>query len=87
MNADAVDACALLRATLADRLDEPSLDWLGDTRPLAAEGIASLDLIAALAHLQRDAGLSLPDSFVIDARTSLISLAGALAASASPDAS
>jgi Phosphopantetheine attachment site len=87
MNTGAVDACALLRAKLADRLNESTLDWLQDTRPLAAEGIASLDLIAVLARLQRDAGLTLPDDFMIDARTSLVSLAAALAASASPDAS
>jgi hypothetical protein len=86
MSPDPARACVLLRAELAHRLAEPSLDWLEETRPLASAGIASLDLVAALAHLQRDAGLELPESFAIDARTSLSSLALALAASSPPDA-
>jgi hypothetical protein len=85
MSADRVRAASLLKARLADRLNEPRLDWLDETRSLAAEGIASLDLIAALACLQRDTGLYLPDSFVIDASTSFVSLVGALAASRRPD--
>lgn len=87
MKADPGHARALLRARLAERLDEPSLDWLEDERPLTAQGIASLDLIAALARVQREAGLGLPDTFAIDARTSLAALAGALAEGAPPDAS
>jgi hypothetical protein len=87
MKAQAGHVGMLLRASLAERLGEPSLDWIEERQPLAAQGIASLDLIAALAHVQRDAGLSLCESFVIDARTSLAALAGALAEGPPVDAS
>ncbi len=68
----------LLTAQLARRLEEPDVSWLDCTRSLAAQGIGSLDLIVALARLQRDAHLGLPEEFVIDADTSIMSVAAAL---------
>jgi aryl carrier-like protein len=78
MSAELACALALLRAALAERLQEPGLDWLDDERPLLAQGVGSLDLIAALAHLQREAGLGLSEHFPIDAETSLLAVAAAL---------
>jgi acyl carrier protein len=78
MSAAAGDAPALLRAGLAERLGESDLGWLDATAPLAGQGIDSLDLIAVLARLQRQAGLSLPEDFGIDAETTLDSVAAAL---------
>ncbi len=81
MSAELERPRVLLRSALAERLEEPGLDWLDDERPLLEQGVGSLDLIAALAHLQREAGLGLPEHFPIDAETSLLAVAAALRAS------
>lgn len=78
MSAQLERSRALLRSALAERLEEDDVDWLEDDRPLLAQGVGSLDLIAALARLQREAGLSLPEHFPIGAETSLLTVATAL---------
>jgi hypothetical protein len=86
MAADNTQVRDLLRRGLAHRLLEPDINWLEETLPLTAQGIGSLDLIAVLARIQRDAGLSLPEDFAIDADTSLLSVAVALKGLAPPSA-
>jgi hypothetical protein len=76
----AAGATALLRSTLAERLGEHSLEWIDEDAGLTGQGIGSLDLIAALARLQRRTGLVLPEDFGIDERTSLAAVAAALRA-------
>jgi hypothetical protein len=71
-------AIVALKRCLAERVDEADIGWLDERRPLAAQGIGSLDLIAALARLQRDLGFGLPEDFAIDRETSLAAVAGAL---------
>jgi hypothetical protein len=68
----------LLRACLAERLGQEDLDWLDMEGPLMGQGVGSLDLIAALARLQRATGLGLSDGFVVCETTSLASVARSL---------
>ena len=72
------DPGVLLRRLLAERLGEENLGWLDESAPLADQGVGSLDLIAALARLQRDAGLGIPGELRIDEGTTLASVAAAL---------
>lgn len=78
MGTTATRAGALLRACLAARLGQADLDWLDMERPLATQGVGSLDLIAALARLQRETGLGLSEGFAVSGRTSLASVARSL---------
>jgi len=72
------DPRLLLRELLAERLGEEDLGWLDEGAPLAAQGVGSLDLIAVLARLQRQAGLGIPEELGIDEATTLASVAAAL---------
>lgn len=72
------DPPALLRQLLAERLGEEDLDWLDESAPLADQGVGSLDLIAVLARLQRDAGVGIPEELGIDDGTTLAAVAAAL---------
>lgn len=78
MGVTAIQAGALLRGCLAERLGQEDLDWLDMWQPLAAQGVGSLDLIAALARLRRETGLTLSDGFVVSEQTSLASVARSL---------
>lgn len=74
----AAAAVRLVRARLARRLDE-ELDWLDDERPLAEQGIDSVDLISALAAAQLHDGVTVPEELVITRRITLAALGEALA--------
>jgi acyl carrier protein len=69
---------AHLRACLADRFGDDELAWIRDDEPLAAQGIGSLDVIAALAATQRELDVALPDDLAIGPETSIASIVAAL---------
>jgi hypothetical protein len=75
------EVAAMLREELATRADEDLGDLPVDA-PLFQYGFASLDVIAAVAQVQRALGITTAADIVLDEQVTLASIARRLAAAA-----